>query len=358
MKASPNLFIIYYHKILPRLGYEPSWRQFDFELRYLKQFFDIVTLDEVHAYLKGEWKPKRTSVVITFDDGYVDNLVYAYPLLKKHKIKATLFAVASRINQDADIGKMRPTLEDYWNGKVAFSELVEPVTMGEANTQFFVEGKSPDFMSVSELNSVKDHFDVEGHLNVHARSFYEDRILGVWDNRNTKSHPKYGVHYSDVNRYGECPYIGLPVFPSRNNIAVRQGKLKPEVKDYIQSLGKDFFEKPDYAQTLIKDLENRFPERLDFETVEEQKQRVDTEMRESKADLERLINQPVRYLSFPFGDHDDISCEIASKYFDLAVTVEKDIVRPNQDPYRVPRGAIAKDVFSFLARVERFRWKK
>ena len=344
-----NLFILYYHKILPKRGFEPSYKIFDFELRYLKQFYDVVGLDEVHAYLKGEWKPKRNSVVITFDDGYLDNFVYAYPLLKKHKLKATVFTIASRILNLPD-AKPRPSLTDYWNNKVSFNELHKPLNMGQANIEYFTKGYSNDYMNSVELNSIKDHFAIEGHLEVHARSFYEDKIKSVWElGKNS--------HYSDYHRFREAPIKGFPIFPDRNNISVREGILKYEVKDFVKQLPKTFFEKDGWQQILIHELETQFPQRLDFETKEEQIRRVDSEMKRSKADLENLINQKVNYLSYPFGDYDDVSVATAKKYFKLAVTTEKDIVRPDCDMHKVPRGAVAKDPFSFLGRVEKFRMK-
>ena len=344
-----NLFILYYHKILPEKGFEPSYKIFDFELRYLKQFYDVVGLDEVYAYLKGEWTPKRNSVVITFDDGYLDNYVYAYPLLKKHRLKATVFAIASRILNLPE-AKPRPSLIDYWNNKVSFKELHRPLDMGKANTEYFTKGYSDDYMNVVELNSIKESFAIEGHLEVHARSFYEDKITAIWEQ---------GInhHYSDFHRFREAPIKGFPVFPDRNNISVREGILKYEVKDFVKELPNSFFQKENWQNTLIQELERQFPQRLDFETKEEQIMRVDSEMKRSKADLESLIKQPVNYLSYPFGDYDDVSVNAAKKYFKLAVTTEKDIVRPGCDLYKVPRGAVAKDPFSFLARVEKFRMK-
>ena len=53
--------------------------------------FHAVSLSEIHAYLKtGAALPER-AIGLTFDDGYLDNWVFAFPLLKKYGMKATVF---------------------------------------------------------------------------------------------------------------------------------------------------------------------------------------------------------------------------------------------------------------------------
>src|SRR5947209_10447395 len=46
--------------------------EFDSQIAYFKRRFHLATLEEALAMLKGDG-PLRTSVLITFDDGYLDN---------------------------------------------------------------------------------------------------------------------------------------------------------------------------------------------------------------------------------------------------------------------------------------------
>ena len=55
---------------------------------------DIVTLDEMHERLVEDYS-KRRFVCLTFDDGYRDNLHFAYPILKKYQIPFGLYIPTS-----------------------------------------------------------------------------------------------------------------------------------------------------------------------------------------------------------------------------------------------------------------------
>ncbi len=346
-----NIFVIFYHKILPKWGFDVAYKTFDFEMRIIKKYFKTITLDDVYEYLTTGKVPDKPSIVISFDDGYADNFVYAYPILKKYRLNATIFPVASRINREE---KIRPTLEDYWNNKVSFDELHKPKTMGQANYEFLKYGKSDDFLTVSELNKMKDVFDIQGHANVHAKVFYEDKILDFYDGKNG--------HWSNIYAFGESndfsklddPKIGYPLFPDRNNLSVRRGFLKKEVKEYIKSIDKDFFNQKDWKGILKKELTDKFSSLLDFETEKEREKRTREELETAKKDLESIIGQEIRHLSYPFGHYDDFLVKITKDYYDSAYTVEKDIIRKGQDLHKLPRIAISKDFISFFSKIIKY----
>ncbi len=66
--------------------------------------------------LRGEAPAPERAVLLTFDDGYVDTWVYAYPILRRYKAKATLFLVTGWVS---DVPRTRHTLEDAWAGAPA-----------------------------------------------------------------------------------------------------------------------------------------------------------------------------------------------------------------------------------------------
>jgi len=59
--------------------------------------YTAVSMSEYYDWrTKGIPLPKKC-VLITFDDGYISNYQYAYPLLKKYNLKATIYVIASRM---------------------------------------------------------------------------------------------------------------------------------------------------------------------------------------------------------------------------------------------------------------------
>ena len=55
-----------------------------------KNNYEIVSLDRAAQILNGD-QVKKKIAVFTFDDGYVDNYLYAYPILKKHAVPFTIY---------------------------------------------------------------------------------------------------------------------------------------------------------------------------------------------------------------------------------------------------------------------------
>jgi peptidoglycan/xylan/chitin deacetylase (PgdA/CDA1 family) len=73
--------------------------QIEAHLQYLqKHDYQIVTIKKL---LSGTpWKPK--SVLIAFDDAYLNNLTYAYPILKKYNAPATIFVPSNYVGGSSD----------------------------------------------------------------------------------------------------------------------------------------------------------------------------------------------------------------------------------------------------------------
>lgn len=59
--------------------------------------FQTITLDDYYDFVKGVKILPTNPVIITFDDGYLSNYKYAYPVLKELGMKATIFVVTSNM---------------------------------------------------------------------------------------------------------------------------------------------------------------------------------------------------------------------------------------------------------------------
>jgi peptidoglycan/xylan/chitin deacetylase (PgdA/CDA1 family) len=89
------------HRVLP----EEQRSQYTFNydlaitpeyLEYCINFFterdyEFIDLDEMLLRLKGKGKSNKKFVVLTFDDGYRDNMTYGLPVLKKHNVPAVVY---------------------------------------------------------------------------------------------------------------------------------------------------------------------------------------------------------------------------------------------------------------------------
>ncbi|MGX1262779.1 peptidoglycan/xylan/chitin deacetylase (PgdA/CDA1 family) [Rossellomorea marisflavi] len=75
--------------------------EFEKQIAFLKEEgFTSLTLPELHEFLVNKQEIPKKSVVITFDDGYKDNVVEAYPVLKKSGFQATSFLIAGMITAE------------------------------------------------------------------------------------------------------------------------------------------------------------------------------------------------------------------------------------------------------------------
>lgn len=99
-----KLPILMYHRIddmlIPGDKFSPGLTvtvaKFDTEMAYLQSHgYRTIGLAELYGALYENKPLPPKSVVITFDDGYADNYLYAFPILKKYNQKATFFVVSN-----------------------------------------------------------------------------------------------------------------------------------------------------------------------------------------------------------------------------------------------------------------------
>jgi peptidoglycan/xylan/chitin deacetylase (PgdA/CDA1 family) len=97
------LTVLCYHRILDRgddfsfdedlVSASPA--QFDRELAFIARNWRVINFQMLRDHLAREGRFPDRALIITFDDGYLDNYEVAYPLLRKHGLTAVMFVTAS-----------------------------------------------------------------------------------------------------------------------------------------------------------------------------------------------------------------------------------------------------------------------
>lgn len=97
--------VLYYHSVLPdsevttRNEVTISPENLKAQLQLVKDLgYTTLTMSELNDYIINNKEIPKKSILITFDDGYDDNYVHAFPILKELDMKATIFVISSGID--------------------------------------------------------------------------------------------------------------------------------------------------------------------------------------------------------------------------------------------------------------------
>jgi peptidoglycan/xylan/chitin deacetylase (PgdA/CDA1 family) len=131
-ESSRSLRVLMYHKVNDRPANRLSVPTgvFDEQMGHLRDSgYEVVSLDAVlDHYTEGVSLPPR-AVLITFDDGYRDNLEYALPVLQRYGYPAVVFVPIGYVGEDRPLpheestarhGPTNPTVD--WGEIAALEE--------------------------------------------------------------------------------------------------------------------------------------------------------------------------------------------------------------------------------------------
>ncbi|HEU5320206.1 MAG TPA: polysaccharide deacetylase family protein [Methylomirabilota bacterium] len=103
--------ILLYHHVTPRAGAAPAtWapfqrgvyvERFERHMRFVRTRMTPVPLRDVVDAVQGRGTLPPRAVAVTFDDGYLDNFVTAYPVLRRWDIPATVFVSTAFVETSA-----------------------------------------------------------------------------------------------------------------------------------------------------------------------------------------------------------------------------------------------------------------
>lgn len=77
-----------------------STDELDNHLSRIKKHYNFVSIEKAARMIRGEEPIQKNCVTVTFDDGYLNNIELAFPVLKKHGVPMTLFAATGHIERE------------------------------------------------------------------------------------------------------------------------------------------------------------------------------------------------------------------------------------------------------------------
>ena len=139
-------------------------KDFENHLRFLaRQKVQTLFVDELVSWLQKREKITRPAAALTFDDGYLDNWVYAFPLLKKYQSKATIFIVTSWISE----GDQRKA----WMGKA--EDALPPIPTHQEGLRRISQGDYSPGLHWAEAQEMihSGLVDIQSHTHFHHDYF-------------------------------------------------------------------------------------------------------------------------------------------------------------------------------------------
>ncbi|HUI78269.1 MAG TPA: polysaccharide deacetylase family protein [Bryobacteraceae bacterium] len=106
MPARDSLLVLNYHRIGDPENdpfdpgvFSATGDQLCEQISYLKRHVSLVTLEEALAFVEGTQKEKtpRCRVLLTFDDGYLDNYQMAFPILRSYGVPGVFFLATGMV---------------------------------------------------------------------------------------------------------------------------------------------------------------------------------------------------------------------------------------------------------------------
>jgi peptidoglycan/xylan/chitin deacetylase (PgdA/CDA1 family) len=125
--------IIMYHEIKPyKLGKDViSPYEFESDLKYLKNNnYNTITMTQLINYVYNDESLPEKPIILSFDDGYLNNYKYALPLLKEYEMKI-VFSIIGK-NMD-DFTRIPDSNLDY--SHVTWNQLNEMLDSGHVEVQ-------------------------------------------------------------------------------------------------------------------------------------------------------------------------------------------------------------------------------
>ena len=305
IRSGGKALVLCYHRINeactdPRLCVTPS--HFAEHLEALRQCARPISLQQLSRALSGGSLPDR-SVVVTFDDGYADNLYNAKPLLERHGIPATVFVITGYIGQEREF---------WWD---------------ELDRLFLHPGTLPENLDLS-ANGSRYHWQLDEAEN---HSEETPRRQRRW-RPGEKMLGSYRSLYKSLWKLlrsmdeGERQKVLQELQGWSGAKEVMRPSHRPLSSDEVVALGHGGLVEVG-AHTITHPALRRLP-------PDSQRD----EILGSKARLEEILSRPVTSFSYPYGNLSEQTADIVRETgFSCACTTVADVVRPSSERFQLPR---------------------
>jgi len=142
-------------------------------VKVLRNNYKICSLQDLIMRIKNKETLDPKTVVITFDDGYKDNLLNAVPILKKYNIPATFFITSGYINTDNTLSWDKKSVVKH--PLMTWDEVRELVRMGfdiGAHTVNHINlGEASLDTARKEITRCKSHIEMEIDKEINTFAF-------------------------------------------------------------------------------------------------------------------------------------------------------------------------------------------
>lgn len=243
----------------------------------------------------------RGAVVVTFDDGYRDNLLAALPVLEAHDVPATVFCAAGFIGRD----------EPFWWDRLA-TLLLAPERL-PATLALDVSGQHwrKDLGPAVSHGATERASDQSAASDSPRLAFYRE----VWSWLRPLTDADRALALAAIAQWSAD--AGVAEAP----IALSHQQLRALAASPLIEIG---------AHSVTHAA---------LPALAPQAQRH--EIAQSKAQLEAMVGRPVQHFAYPFGDQSaDTAALVRDAGFHSSCTTEHGAVRAGNDLFQLPRIAV------------------
>jgi len=155
IKLNNKAVILLYHGFFepenPRLDYSPdgmyiSPSVFKKQMRFLARYFNVISMNDLVSHINNGKNFPQNCCAITFDDGVKGIYDFAYPVLNKNKLPATVFLTTNFI----DGGPW------YWEERIKYLA-AEIFSFFQNNS----DQKSPELIDILNMMNMVDIFEIK-----------------------------------------------------------------------------------------------------------------------------------------------------------------------------------------------------